>query len=280
VNTPTVDFGIVHRGDTVTLRGVSVTNSAALAAPNDVLNGSIGAAPAPFTASGGFAGLAAQDTSPDSMLIGLHTTNAGVFNGTATVSFSSHDAELADLDLGSTAITLKAQVNNFAQAAFAKASGSPVLTHSGNVWTLDFGSIVQGGPDEAGGLDVLNAAAAPADDLRGSFDVTGVGSEFALAGFNPFTGVAAGASVHGFLVTLDSANPGTFQDTIVLHSAGSNAGGFDGALDDVDLVLRGKVTQVGAVPEPETWMLMLGGLLAAAGVRRRAADRAATTGRS
>ncbi|HTP73395.1 MAG TPA: choice-of-anchor D domain-containing protein, partial [Burkholderiaceae bacterium] len=280
VNTPTVDFGIVHRGDTVTLRGVSVTNSAAIAAPNDVLNGSIGAAPAPFTASGGFAGLAAQQTSPDSMLIGLHTTDAGVFNGSATVSFSSHDAELADLDLGSSTIALKGQVNNFAQAAFAKASGSPVLTHNGNVWTLDFGSILQGAPDEAGGLDVLNAAAAPADALRGSFDVTGVGSEFLLAGFDPFNGLAAGDSVQGFLVTLDSANLGTFQDTIVLHSAGSNASGFDGALDDVELVLRGNVVQVGAVPEPGTWLLMMGGLLAAAGVRRRAAGRASMSGKA
>jgi hypothetical protein len=277
VNTPTVDFGIVHRGDTVTLRGVSVTNSAAIAAPNDVLNGSIGAAPAPFTASGGFAGLAAQDTSPDSMLIGLHTTNAGVFNGTATVSFSSHDAELADLDLGSSAITLKGQVNNFAQAAFAKASGSPVLTHNGNVWTLDFGSITQGTPDPTGGLDVLNAAPAPADDLRGSFDVSGVGSEFALAGFDPFTGVAAGASVHGFLVSLDSANLGSFLDTIVLHGAGSNASGFDGVLDDVDLVLKGNVVSLAAVPEPETWLLMLAGLLTTAGIRRRAGGRTITT---
>ena len=53
---------------------------------------------------------------------------------------------------------------------------------------------------------------------------------------------------------------GAFVATLVLHSFGSNASGFVGALDDTTLVLRGDVIGVAAVPEPETYALMLTGL--------------------
>jgi hypothetical protein len=66
----------------------------------------------------------------------------------------------------------------------------------------------------------------------------------------------------------DDAAAGTFAATLVLHANGSNASGWSGALDDTTLVLRGEVASVAAVPEPETYALMLGGLLAVIGARR------------
>jgi hypothetical protein len=83
-NTTVVDFGIVHRGDAVAERGVSVTNAATISAANDSLRASLGGASAGFTASGTVTGLAAGATDATSLRVGLNTAAAGVFAGTAT----------------------------------------------------------------------------------------------------------------------------------------------------------------------------------------------------
>ena len=71
-------------------------------------------------------------------------------------------------------------------------------------------------------------------------------------------------------MAFDTDAAGTFVATLVLHATGSNASGFSGRLDDTVLVLRGDVAgAVAAVPEPETYVLMLAGLAAVAGVGRR-----------
>jgi len=66
-------------------------------------------------------------------------------------------------------------------------------------------------------------------------------------------------------------------NTISSFALTGNASGYSGGLDDITVVLRGDVA-VTAVPEPETYLLMLGGLLivarrlkrnAAAGSRAR-----------
>jgi len=261
VNTPVVDFGIVHRGDVVATRNVSVTNAAAIAAPNDELRGSIASAGLPFSAGGTLGGLAAHATDTTTFQVGLNTGNAGVFNGSATASFVSHNGEMADLALGSTTVSLKGQVNNYAEASFIKVDGSGSVSKVGNTYTLDFGSLALGAADLTGTLGILNSALGPADLLRGSFDTSGVGPEFLLSGFTSFAGLASGAGQGGFSITLDSATLGAFEDIIVLHAFGSNASGFDAALTDTTLVLRGNVQAVVAVPEPGTYLLMLGGLV-------------------
>ena len=53
-------------------------------------------------------GLGAQATDATSFQVGLNTTNAGVFNGSATASFVSHNGEMTDLALGSTVLSLTA----------------------------------------------------------------------------------------------------------------------------------------------------------------------------
>jgi hypothetical protein len=217
--------------------------------------------------------VAAQATDATSFQVGLNTGSAGVFNGSATASFASHDSEMSDLALGSTLITLKGQVNNFAEASLVKTGGSGTLSKVGNTYTLDFGTLALGGADLSGTLGVFNSAVGPADLLRGSFDTTGVGPSFLLNGFGSFAGLMAGSSQGGFGITFDSATLGTFEDIIVLHSFGSNASGFDAALADTTLVLRGDVLTA-AIPEPGTYMLMIGGLLLVF-VHRRKSGRAA-----
>ena len=273
-NTTVVDFGIVHRGEAVVDRAVSVTNAAPLSPLNDTLVASIGGAPSPFTTGGGVAGLAAGATDATSLHVSIGTTNAGVFDGSANVGFKSHDGELADLALGGTTVALHGQVNNFAEASLTKTGGG-TLSRSGNTWTLDFGTIVLGSGDRNASLAVLNSAIGPADLLSGAFDLGGVGDGFALAGFGSFANLIAGASFGGLGVMFDDGTAGAFAATVVLHASGSNASGFVGRIDDTTLVIRGDVATVAAVPEPETYLMLVAGLAAVAGVAKRRQRREA-----
>ena len=75
-------------------------------------------------------------------------------------------------------------------------------------------------------------------------------------------------------MAFDTDAAGTFVATLVLHATGSNASGFSGRLDDTVLVLRGDVAgAVAAVPEPETYLLMVAGLAAVTGVAQRRRQR-------
>jgi PEP-CTERM motif len=270
-NTAIVDFGIVHRGDVVTDRAVSVTNAAGGSALNDTLQASLGAAPAGFTASGGVTGLAAGATDNGSLRVGLNTATAGTFGGNANIAFASHDGDLADLGLGNATVALHGQVNNFAEASLTK-TGAGTLSRSGNTYTLDFGTLSPGAGPQSTSLAVLNSAIGPADLLSGSFDLGGVGPRLTLAGFGSFANLVAGASFGGLDVTFDDDAAGAFLATLVLQASGSNASGFEGRLDDTTVVIRGEVA-VAAVPEPGTYALMISGLLVVASVARRRRQR-------
>jgi len=274
VDTPAVDFGIVHVGDAVAARRVAVTNAAPAAGLNDVLVGTLGGAPAPFGAGGSLAGVAAQATDGTSLAVTLDTARAGVFTGKATATFASRDGALADLALGDASIALSAQVNNFAELALAKTGGAGTLSRAA-VWTLDFGTIALGAADPTAALVVANVALGPADVLNGSFAI-GPGAGFAVGGAAPFAGVAAGATGGALDVVFDSATAGSFSRTVTLTAYGSNASGWQGAAFDATLVLQGVVV---AVPEPGTWALLLGGLVALAGRRRAAATCASPAAR-
>ena len=268
LNTTLVDFGIVHKGEAVAARHVSVTNAAAVAAPNDVLQGSLAGAAGPFSASGSLAGIAAQGSDGSSLSVALDTAAAGVFSGSAAAAFSSHNAEMADLLLPGSSIALQAQVVNFAELAMGKTGGDGTLASGAHGYTLDFGTIVLGSADRAAALDIFNVAAGPADLLNGSFSFAGAAG-FVLSGLDPFAGIAAGHGLGGFGVVLDSAATGAFSQTITVSSFGTNASGYRGPAFDTTLVLRGSVVDVAAIPEPESYAMMLAGLVAVCIARRR-----------
>jgi hypothetical protein len=271
VNTTVVDFGIVHKGDVVGARNVSVTNAATIAAPNDVLVGSLGGASGPFTAAGNLAGVAAQASDGSSFAVTLNTANAGVFNGSAGASFASHDSELADQALGSATVALKAQVNNYAELAVGQLGGAGSLSAGAGGYTLDFGTILLASAGSMAELGIFNVATGPADLLNGSF-VLGPGSGFAFDGFEPFVGIAAGGSEGGFDIGFDPTSLGSFSQIVTISSFGSNASGYHGDTFETTLVLRGTVVSVAAVPEPETYLLMATGLLTVAWLARRRRD--------
>jgi len=198
----------------------------------------------------------------------LDTTSAGAFNGSASVSFASHNAEMADLDLGSQSVVLMGQVNNFAQAAFGKSGGDGSFSGAGTIYMLNFGSVVAGAAGLSAELEVLNTATSFADALRGSFDLgsSSLTDNFTFAGFEAFADLAAGSAYGGLTVNFASTFVGDFDQVIVLRSTGTNASGYEGSLGDIQLHLQGSVA---AVPEPETYMLMAGGLITIWLARRR-----------
>ncbi len=273
-NTPSVNFGIVHVGDTVAAQGVSVTNAAPVTALNDVLVASSLSATGPFTASGSLgAGLAAGQTSASALKVGLSTTSAGVYNGSASFSAASHDSDLSDAALSNLAVSLTGQVNNYATDAFKQTGGAGTLSQAGSVYTLDFGSIVKGSGTETATLVADNSASGPADLLDGSFQFLDP-ADFGESGFASFMDLAAGDSTGTLGLSFDTSTLGDFMDTIVLHGLGHNDSGYAGGLDDIELVVRGTVTSQAStnVPEPGTFALLgLGIPLLVAGRRRRRA---------
>ncbi|HSW08491.1 beta strand repeat-containing protein, partial [Aquabacterium sp.] len=267
-----MNFGIVHVGDTVG-GGVTVRNAATVAGLNDVLQGTASGGGGAFVVGGNLAGLAAGGQDSSSLKVGLDTSRAGVYRGTADLAFASHNADMSDLALGSQQLALSAQVNNYAEVGLAKAGGAGSLGGGGHSFTLDFGTVTQGDVVRNALLQLFNSASGPADLLSGSFDLTDVdpAHNFTLAGFGAFGGLEAGDELSGLSVSFGSHLLGTFDEWIVIHAAGSNASGYNEALGDVWLHLIGSVRAgvPNAVPEPGTYALVLVGLLSLVAVRRR-----------
>ncbi len=270
VNTVAVNFGIVHVGDNNVSQAVSVTNAAPVAGLNDVLKGSLAGAGGVFSTSGtlGTTGVAAGATDNSSLKVALNTATAGIFSGSTTGNFVSHDADLADLVLNGIPVSLTAQVNNYANADIIDAGGAGALSRNGNVFTLDFGHVHQGSGTLSADLAVLNDVSGPADLLSGFFDLTGA-NDYTFNGFNPFTDLAAGISQGGYDISFDTGVLGNFSDSIVLSANGSNASGYSGDLSQITLLIQGDViANTTTVPEPATLFLFALGLVGILVVRR------------
>ena len=267
VSSGALNFGIVHVGEAVAAKAVTVANVAPTSVLNDVLRGSI-AAGGPFNATGTLgAGLAAGASDSTSLQVGLSTALAGIYAGTASVSLASHNDDMADLTLGDVGITLAGQVNNYANPVFVKTGGSGDLSRAGNVFTLNFGALTLGTGLTASALAVLNDVFGPADLLEGTFNLSGV-DDFVLTGFTSFTGLGAGDLFRGLLASFDPIATGGYTDTVGLRARGSNASGFE-EFFDLSLVLRADVVQANTVPEPGSLALVAIAIGSGLAFRRR-----------
>jgi len=191
---------------------------------------------------------------------------------------------MSDISAGADAsVSISAQINNLANAAFSLAGGAGSFSRSGNTFTLDYGSLVIG-QTLSTTMALINDIAGPADDLQGTFDISGAGA-FTLAGWNPFTGLVAGGTIGGLGLGYTANSLGAFTQSIFFNGFSVNATDTTGISRFIQLVLRGNVVGGsggggGTVPEPGTLSLVL---LAAAGLvwsqrRRNAARTTKSTG--
>ena len=260
----TVDFGIVRVGDNVAARQVTVNNTAAVAGLNDTLGANASGLAGPF-AAGGVAGVAAQASGQ--IGVALNTGSAGIFSQNGMIEFLSQNGEMADVSAGpDAAITVKAQVNNLANAVFSLAGGTGSLSRVGDTFYLDYGDVIEGN-SLVSTLSLINQVNGPADELDGGFDLSGAGA-FSLAGWGAFSDLAAGNRLAGLGLNYLAATLGGFQQQIVLNGFSDNASDLtNGIAQTINLVLRGNVVGSNQVPEPGSLALVL--LAAAAGWQAR-----------
>jgi PEP-CTERM motif len=259
LTTSPIDFGIVHVGDPTQSKSVTVQNGASATALNDGLVGTITAGGAPFSGSGAIAapGLAPQASS-SALQVNLATGSAGIFTGTANPALASHDADLADLALSTSPLSLSAQVNRFAALSFLKQGGDGALSDS---FVLDFGRVAQGSGTLEALLAMLNdnpLADQAFTDLLSSAGAVGSGSGFRFTGCS-VTKLPVGLSLPGCDIFFDTSIAGDFTEVLKFDVESMNAD-FDGFRDPVFLTLEGSVGPVTAAPEPGTMTLLGSGL--------------------
>ncbi len=272
----TIDFGIVHVGDTVLEQFVSVENTAT-GDLVDVITGGFSSVDGPFTGSGSLGGIASGVTDATSLSVGLDTGAAGDYSGQAKIALDSHNDYLTDVSLGEYMVALEGQVNNYANPIFELVSGDGLLTGGGYSYFLDFGTVNLGAGDLLASLCITNDVAGPADALWGYFTLAA--DDFNPMGFttdenDPFGALDAGENTTGEMkLSLEDAVAGTYNGFINLLAWGTNDSGYKGYFDTITLNISGTVRdpgQPGPIPEPGTLVLFGIGLLAMAGrVRMR-----------
>jgi hypothetical protein len=226
---------ILHVGDAGN-RAITVTNTA----------------PAPFsenlaahvlTAGGGVStkaastGPIAPQASAD-IPYTVDTTEAGTIDGSIALAFNSDGTGIDNAgptQIGTDTLAISATVNNFATAALTASSG--VLSREGNDFVLNLGTVFGGSAAQTVDLSVLNSAIGPADLLSGTLSVTS-DNGFANASSGLFSNIQAGASAEVQQLSLDPTAAGSFTETLTLHSTGSNASGFNGALPDATVTVE------------------------------------------
>jgi hypothetical protein len=246
-----VNFGILHVGDPAPSQTLSITNNVPNDGFSEALNASIGSITPTggvTTNGGSFTGLAPGATNNSSLAVGITTTTAGIKNGTATITLTSDGAGSSGLGLTSLpqqTVNVIGQVNHYAVADMLKVAGSGTFTMTGaNTFSLNFGTVVEGHTDPLAELGVQNDALGfPSDTLSGSFTLAA--PAFNLTGFSAFSGVTAGSTHGGLMVSLDTATPGTFSGSITLSPQSVNPNPFSQNLPSITVNLSGRIQLAG-----------------------------------
>ncbi len=247
----TVDFGTVRKGAAGVVAGATIANLAAGGLTDTLLTsigatpGNIGVVAAPGPLAAGQFGTAA---------FGLDTGAAGFVGGTTVIGFASHDAELADLSLGSKTLVFAGTVTDPAVAALAKQAGAGDFAGGDGVYTLDLGRVGFG--TVATEIAVLNTvfASAFAETLGGGFTLTG-DAGYSFAG-DAFAGLAGGGRDLGNRLGFDTRRlaAGTYRSVLTFTGFSRYPGLDDLMLNPLRVTIKATV-----VPEPASWALMIAG---------------------
>jgi hypothetical protein len=262
LTTSPIDFGIVHVDDPTQTRSVTVQNGAAVTALNDGLVGTISAGGTPFSGSGSITapGLA-PGASSSALEVNLATGTAGIFTGTANLALASHDADLADLPLSASPLSLNAQVNLFAALGFSQQGGEGTLSGDAkNGFVLDFGDVTPGSSQEAL-LAILNDNPLADQLFTDLLSTSGDGTmgPFRLAGCS-VKDLPGGESQGGCDAFFDTSNSGDFSELFSFPVESSHSSGYDQVIGNVTLMIEGDIGQPPPAPEPGTITLLGSGL--------------------
>ena len=180
----------------------------------------------------------------------INAEAVGVYTGTVDVAAYSYPGidGLGTTPLGTIAVPITYDVDNYATAVIAQTGGSGTLTSSGtpDVYTLNLGSTQQYAAALAANLEALNAAQGPAADLLdGSFTTSG-DSEYTNYGLSAFSGITFGNADTSPDITLNTGTIGTFTEQVVLDPTGSNPSTYSGILAAETIDVVGTI-----LPEPE-----------------------------
>ena len=244
-----VDLGVVHVDD-VAEQGLSISNVAESAGFSERLNASFNGVTGDVVATGSLNLLPAGATDTTNLIVAVDTTTAGRKSGTATIAFVSDGDGTSNL--GQTPLTeqqqvvdVVGQVNNFASPAIVVLSGDGELSReSANEYSLDLGTAGPSRGPLTAELGVTNGAAAPADDLAGTFFIAGA-PDFMLNGFDTFNGLIAGATQSGLSVAFEPSDLGHVSGVVRLASDSENVSGFSGSLPEITITLTALVTLPG-----------------------------------
>jgi hypothetical protein len=242
----TINLGVIHAGSSVSA-ALGLSNGALANGYAEALDAGLSGGSTGVLTSGSVAGLAAGASS-NALLLGVDTTTTGSFTGTALLGLISDGTGIDGLGtttLASQTVSITAIVDNYAVASIEDLSTGNTLTGTSTNETINLGSVLQGSTAVTVDLGVLNAAKGLSDLLGGTFSTVGSTTGFTNSGFGTFSGLGAGVDEHAQIVTLNTNAQGTFTETIVLASAGSNASGYSGALANETLTITGTVTPGG-----------------------------------
>ena len=226
-----------HVGDTVA-EALTVANTAT-GGLTDVLDGGFASvSPGVFTGSGSLSAIAAG--SSGALQLGVDTSQAGEFTGTATLALTSHDDVLSDVGVATPTVALDAKVYNYAELGVALGASlggaSATLTGSGTAYTLDLGTVYQ---NQGTTLSLSNIAQGLADDLDASFSLSG-STDFVNSGFGGADLVAGQAGIAP-TISINAIDGGEVSETLTLHGQDTNASGYSAAMPDVTLTVEANV---------------------------------------
>ncbi len=243
-----VNFGIVHVGATIG-HFITLTNTAVAGHYSENLDAGFSGTTGDFTTTGAVSELAAGRSSGNGLDVVLQTGTAGTFAGSTTLGVTSDGRGIDTLGttaLGAQTVALIGTVNNYATAAIETIAGPGTLSGGGNSYAINLGSVVKGSAAVVENIGILNSATGPADNLSGTFSISGA-TEFGHTGFTAFSGEAAGQADTSPMLTLSTGTIGTFTETIVVEAKGSNPSGYVGTLANETLVVTGTVTAAAAL---------------------------------